>query len=109
MEGRGFAVIACHIPSGTEPHLARDRLEVGGELIGLRVANALDAQQSPTGDDSAEPLRQLTPDGEVEKFAEGLGVAFGLVFNHAGDLLVGDRSGTIHRVSPDGRHKAGMW
>ena len=44
--------------------------------------------------------------GDVTKFADGLGVAFGLAFNQAGDLFVGDRSGTIHRVAPDGRHSA---
>ncbi len=41
--------------------------------------------------------------GEVEKFADGLGVAFGIAFAAAGHLLVGDRSGTIHRVDRDGR------
>jgi hypothetical protein len=51
-------------------------------------------------------VSRVTPDGEVEKFAEGLGVAFGLAFTHAGDLLVGDRSGTIHRVNRAGRHTA---
>ena len=89
MEGRRVAVIACHIPSGTEPHLARDRLEVGGQLIGLRVANALDAQQSPTGDGSAEPMRQLTPDGEVER---------GVIRRHGVDHANGDQRLTRGRV-----------
>lgn len=44
--------------------------------------------------------------GKVEPFAENLGVAFGLAFGPTGDLFVGDRSGTVHRVTPDGRATA---
>lgn len=49
-------------------------------------------------------VSRVTPDGDVTTFAEGLGVAFGLAFDSVGDLLVGDRSGTIHRVDREGRH-----
>jgi sugar lactone lactonase YvrE len=48
-------------------------------------------------------VSRVREDGTVEKFADGLGVAFGLAFNRQGDLFVGDRSGSIHRVDPDGR------
>jgi sugar lactone lactonase YvrE len=44
-----------------------------------------------------------TPD--VERYATELGVATGLAFSPAGDLFVGDRSGTIFRVR-DGRATA---
>jgi sugar lactone lactonase YvrE len=37
----------------------------------------------------------------VERYATELGVATGLAFSPAGDLFVGDRSGTIFRVRPD--------
>jgi sugar lactone lactonase YvrE len=50
-------------------------------------------------------VSRIGRDGEIEKFAENLGVAFGLAFTRDGDLLVGDRSGTIHRVDAQGRHK----
>ena len=50
-------------------------------------------------------VSRVRPDGDVEKFAENLGVAFGLAFTKEGDLLVGDRSGTIHRVDPQGQHR----
>jgi sugar lactone lactonase YvrE len=50
-------------------------------------------------------VSRVRRDGEIEKFAENLGVAFGLAFTRGGDLLVGDRSGTIHRVDGQGRHK----
>jgi streptogramin lyase len=39
-------------------------------------------------------------------FAEHLGVATGLAFNHDGDLFVGDRTGNIFRVNPDGDVRA---
>ena len=36
--------------------------------------------------------------GDVHTFAEGLGVATGIAFDAAGDLYVGDRSGTIFKI-----------
>ncbi len=43
-----------------------------------------------------------TFDKQVEKFAEDLGLATGLAFDSSGNLYVGDRSGTIHRIDPNG-------
>ena len=43
-----------------------------------------------------------TFDKQVEKFAEGLGVACGMVFDSEGYLYVGDRSGTIFKISHSG-------
>lgn len=45
---------------------------------------------------------RIRDDGRAEPFASELGVACGLAFGPDGALYVGDRSGTIHRVSPDG-------
>jgi streptogramin lyase len=42
------------------------------------------------------------PDGTTEAFAHDLGVACGLAFAPDGMLFVGDRSGTIFRVDPNG-------
>jgi hypothetical protein len=42
-----------------------------------------------------------TFDKQVEKYVDGLGLATGIVFNSQGDLIVGDRSGTVYRISPD--------
>ena len=39
--------------------------------------------------------------GAVTTFAEGMGIATGLAFDAAGNLFVGDRSGTIFKISPD--------
>ena len=44
---------------------------------------------------------RLLDDDHVERYATELGVATGLAFSSAGDLFVGDRSGTIFRVRPD--------
>jgi streptogramin lyase len=46
---------------------------------------------------------RVLADGSVETFATDLGVSCGLTFASDGTLFVGDRSGTIFRVSPDGR------
>ena len=46
---------------------------------------------------------RMAPDGSAVPFATDLGVACGLAFAPDGTLFVGDRSGTIFRVDPDGR------
>jgi sugar lactone lactonase YvrE len=45
---------------------------------------------------------RLNEDGSADTFATDLGVACGLAFAADGTLFVGDRSGTIFRVRPDG-------
>lgn len=46
---------------------------------------------------------RCTEDRRLEKFAEGLGIATGLAFDSQGNLYVGDRSGFLHRIGPDGQ------
>jgi sugar lactone lactonase YvrE len=46
---------------------------------------------------------RVASDGSVQPFATDLGVACGLAFDAEGALFVGDRSGTIFKVSRDGR------
>lgn len=41
---------------------------------------------------------RLAPNGAATLYAEGLGVATGIAFDSAGDLYVGDRSGTIFKI-----------
>lgn len=43
---------------------------------------------------------QVTPSGNMSVFVEGMGVATGIVFDEEGNLYVGDRSGTIFKISP---------
>ncbi len=49
---------------------------------------------------------RISPEGAVSNFAEGMGIATGLAFDGAGNLFVGDRSGTIFKLGPHGRHNA---
>ncbi len=51
---------------------------------------------------SGEVFRS-TFDKQVEKYAEGLGLATGLAFDSQGNLFVGDRGGNIYRVERDGQ------
>jgi sugar lactone lactonase YvrE len=44
-----------------------------------------------------------TMDRQVEKFVEGLGIATGIAFDSRGNLFVGDRSGFLYKVGPDGQ------
>jgi len=44
---------------------------------------------------------QVSPSGVMSVYVEGMGVATGLALDEGGNLFVGDRSGTIFKVSPD--------
>ncbi len=46
-------------------------------------------------------VHRVMPDGRTQQWLEGMGIATGLAFDHDGNLYVGDRSGTIFRISPD--------
>ncbi len=43
---------------------------------------------------------QITPTGNMSPFVEGMGVATGIAFDDDENLYVGDRSGTIFKISP---------
>ncbi|MCB1021011.1 MAG: gluconolaconase [Acidobacteria bacterium] len=43
----------------------------------------------------------VTPGGQVEVYAEGMGVATGLAMDADGNLFVGDRTGTIFKIARD--------
>lgn len=43
---------------------------------------------------------RISPAGAVTTFVEGMGIATGLAFDKGGNLFVGDRSGTVFKVSP---------
>ena len=47
---------------------------------------------------------RISPEGAVSTFAEGMGIATGLAFDQNGNLFVGDRSGTIFKLGPHGKH-----
>src|SRR5258707_14252189 len=45
-------------------------------------------------------IHRITPDGRAEQWIEGMGIATGIAFDHNGNLYVGDRSGTVFKISP---------
>ena len=46
-------------------------------------------------------IYQVTPDGAMSVFVEGMGVATGIAFDREENLYVGDRSGTIFKIAPN--------
>jgi sugar lactone lactonase YvrE len=46
-------------------------------------------------------IHRVSPDGQAMQWIEGMGVATGLAFDRAGNLYVGDRSGTIFKIGTD--------
>lgn len=44
-------------------------------------------------------IYQITPTGNMSVYVEGMGVATGIAFDHDENLYVGDRSGTIFKIS----------
>jgi sugar lactone lactonase YvrE len=45
-------------------------------------------------------IHRITPEGRAEQWIEGMGVATGIAFDCNENLYVGDRSGTIFKISP---------
>src|SRR5580765_1132008 len=45
-------------------------------------------------------VHRVTPEGRAEQWIEGMGIATGIAFDHSENLYVGDRSGTIFKISP---------
>ncbi len=45
-------------------------------------------------------IHRVSPDGRAEEWIEGMGVATGIAFDPQENLYVGDRSGTIFKISP---------
>jgi DNA-binding beta-propeller fold protein YncE len=44
---------------------------------------------------------QVATNGSISTYAEGMGVATGIAFDHERNLYVGDRSGTIFKIATD--------
>jgi len=45
-------------------------------------------------------VHRISPDGRAEQWIEGMGIATGIAFDRNENLYVGDRSGTIFKISP---------
>ena len=46
-------------------------------------------------------IHRVSPTGESMQWIEGMGIATGIAFDAAGNLYVGDRSGTIFKIGPN--------
>jgi len=46
-------------------------------------------------------IHKVSADGRAEQWIEGMGIATGIAFDREQNLFVGDRSGTIFKISPD--------
>src|ERR1700724_2532367 len=44
-------------------------------------------------------IHRVTPDGRAEQWIEGMGIATGIAFDREENLYVGDRSGTVFKIS----------
>ncbi len=52
-------------------------------------------------------IYRISPEGAISTFAEGMGIATGIAFGPDGSLFVGDRSGTIFKLSAGGKLSTG--
>ncbi len=46
-------------------------------------------------------IHRVSPDGGAMQWIEGMGIATGIAFDKTGSLYIGDRSGTIFKISPE--------
>jgi len=46
-------------------------------------------------------IHRVSPDGRAMQWIEGMGIATGIAFDKTGSLYIGDRSGTIFKISPE--------
>jgi hypothetical protein len=46
-------------------------------------------------------IHRVTPDGRSQRWLEGMGIATGIAFDADDNLYVGDRSGTVFKISAD--------
>ena len=86
-----FSVFVVY-PDGTKHPFLAEVVNPTGLAIGPDDCLYISSRHNGT-------VYRSTLDRQVEKYADGLGVATGLVFDSQGNLLVGDRSGKIYKIS----------
>jgi sugar lactone lactonase YvrE len=89
-----FGVFVVH-PNGNKQPFLGDITNPTALAIGPDDCLYVSSRHSGT-------VYRSTFDKQVEKYADGLGIASGMAFDSQGNLFVGDRSGTIYRVNPRG-------
>lgn len=70
------------------------------------IVNPTGLVMSPSGDLLVSgrlngTVYAVSADGSVSTYAEGMGVATGMALDGAGNLYVGDRTGTVFKIAPD--------
>ena len=90
-----------------EPAAADDRVRAQRHVEARQAGRGVRRVTDRVGEErqvaGPPPLRVVVADRRVETVASDLGVACGMAFGPDGTLFVGDRSGTVFRVSPTGR------
>jgi sugar lactone lactonase YvrE len=76
---------------------AREIMNVSALAFGPETGSGRDLYASSRSEGA---IYRITPAGAISTFAEGMGIATGLAFDPDGNLYVGDRSGTIFKLSP---------
>ena len=107
-QGRLYATLSGQRGQQTPVSIFRIGVDGGREPFVTGLGNATSLAFGPDGalyvsSRFEGTVSRVDEAGTATTFAEHLGVAFGLAFDGEGHLFVGDRSGTIHRVSPDGK------
>ena len=87
-----FSVFVVYADGSKHPFLA-EVINPTGLAIGPDDCLYLSSRHTGT-------VYRSTFDKQIDKYVEGLGLATGLVFDSQKNLLVGDRSGKIYKVSP---------
>ena len=86
-----FSVFVVYADGTKHPFLA-EVVNASGLAIGPDDCLYISSRYNGT-------VYRSTFDKQVEKYADGLGLATGLVFDPQGNLLVGDRSGKIYKIN----------
>lgn len=93
-----FGVFVIH-PDGSKHAFLADIINPSGLAIGPDEFLYISSRHTGA-------VYRSSFDKQVEKHVEGLGLATGMVFDSHGNLFVGDRQGTVYRVSPEGEASA---
>lgn len=109
VDGQGTVYLTCSGSRGQQTPVSvyRVRRNEVREVFVTGLTNATSMAIGPDGrlyvtsrfDGS---VSRIDEDGQAEVIASDLGIACGLAFAPDGTMFVGDRSGTVFRVRPDG-------
>ena len=83
-------------PSGEKEPFLGDIINATGLAVGPDQRLYISSRHTGT-------IYRSTFDKQLEKFAEGLGLATGLAFDSSGRLFAGDRSGIIYELDEEGQ------